>query len=206
MTTDQYDADEELVSETDPAGATTDYVYDPSGDQIETIDAKGNATFEHLRWRRTVGFNSAIRRGNVTTDVYDKDGDVIETTTPKGTTTSTFDLDDRLQSETDASGNETTFGYDQNGDVTMTDSGGIITTTGFDLADSTLWTRDANGIAQVGYDPNGNQTMTIEHALNNVTTDAYTNDGQLQSQTVGVGCRRDRQPATFTMAMARTSN
>jgi YD repeat-containing protein len=77
----------------------------------------------------------------------------------------------------------------------MTDNGGIITTSCFDLAGRTLWTRDANGIAQFSYDPNGNQTMQID-ALGHITTDSYTSTGQLAQQVTAVGTAAQSSTST----------
>ena len=135
-TTDVYNADGQLLTETDPLGYTTTYTYDLLGRpaQVEnlyghwvgpTYDADGNV----------IGDTDLVN-GYVTDYVYNAQGELVQTEQPNATpgtnygktivdgspvgpvTTYGYDADGNLASEKDPMGNVTAWTYDADGNQT----------------------------------------------------------------------------------------
>jgi RHS repeat-associated protein len=151
-TTYQYAADE-LVSQTDPAGAVTSYVYDAYGNKVKQVDPAGNETDY----------------------AYDADGHLLSTTLTGYTgdpanpspavnlvqESRAYDPAGRLASVTDSMGNVTSYTY--------TDDGLLATVTRSDPATGQSFTEESDG-----YDAAGNLIQKVTN--NGFTTTTYAVD------------------------------
>ena len=143
------------TSMTDPDGAVTNYSYDEDGlpavttDPPVTAQAYGSpvVTARPVTMTGYDTFGEATEtedaNGNVTTSGYDADGRPVAQTLPPYTppggspitavSTTVYDGNGLVTSETDALGNITRYGYDQLGDqVTATAPDNSVTTTAYD--------------------------------------------------------------------------
>jgi RHS repeat-associated protein len=123
-----YDANNKMLTETDPAGNTSSYTYDSNGNVL-TVTKPGNRT---------------------TTLTYNNCNQVATATDPAGhVTTYTFDSKCNLVSKADPLGNTTTYQYNTLGEVTsMTDA----------VGNQWSWTYDPTGLLTTHTDPFGSVT------------------------------------------------
>jgi len=166
-----YDANNNVLTETDALGNTTSYTYDAANNQTSMIDPQSH----------------------VTQYVYDADENLIQTIYPDGTTsTSTYDANDNKLGDIDQVGHVTTYVYDAlNRLTTTTHPDGSTTTTTYDAAGNnvaalntrgqgTTNTNDADGRAIATTDANSNTTQYTFDANSNLLQ-SITPDGQVTS-------------------------
>ena len=168
-----YDTIGNLIRVTSPSGAQTDFGYDPifsnvisttnpAGDTIQYLyDGSGNLTQEIHPLGRTATYT------------YDADGNLLTQSDALGnTTTYTYDPAGNLITVTDPENNTTTFTYDTIGRVTeKVDPRGGSTSYQYDAADRLLQVTDPlSGTISYAYDPRGNlisltdaNGQTIQH-------------------------------------------
>ena len=128
VTIDSFDADGDLLSETDPLGNVTSYSYDPFGDEVR--QSLPNPT-------------TGAAGGPTTASTYDLDGDLLTQTDALGNVTAySYDpfgnevsqsLPDPANGAQDAKSPTTSFTYDAVGDVlSLTDPDGNTTAWSYD--------------------------------------------------------------------------
>ena len=237
-----YDALNRLASQTDGEGYVTQYVYDAVGNRVQTRQALDRAG---TQFEVTHSYYDAVNRqvasvtpqGYLSTYQYDAVGNLVKLTqydqtvaipssgaAPQPvsgdagrTTTSVYDADNRLISQTNALGVVTIYQYDARGNrVSMTQAAATAsartTTYLYDAADrnvsitnplgiTTFMVLDADGNVLTRYEAYGtsqqrvstyqydakNQIVSQTDPLGVVTTTAYDAAGNVVSQTVGAG-------------------
>jgi RHS repeat-associated protein len=127
-TTYTYDADDRLLTTTDPLGHTTTTTYDKVGNIITTTDP----------------------RGNTTTNTYDAANHLTKVTAANGTTTtSTYDAVGNLATRIDGNDNTTIYSYDAANHLISTKTAlGDTTTDAYDKDGNLIETIDAIGVAK----------------------------------------------------------
>jgi RHS repeat-associated protein len=189
-----------LISQTDPTGATTRYVYnsclvaaeiDPLGNRtsysygrfnnrVSMMDALGNiATWNYDVMGYPVSAMDAM--GNVTTTVYNSAHQKIADIDALGYATSyQYDVNARLTTVQDARGNSTGTVYNARGDViAQIDALGYRTTFAYDGDQRVVSVMNALGqISTAVYDAAGQNIANID-PLGHVTTMSYDLDGNL---------------------------
>ena len=177
-TTFAYDADNQLVQQTDALGVVTTYQYDAKGNQIAMTEAAGTAdarttTYQYDAADRYVGTTNGL--GITTSLVLDADGNVLTRYDAYGTaqqrvTTFTYDANDQIVSETDPLGVVTRTAYDAAGNVTSKTiaagtSAARTSTYGYDGDDREVVATDELGSETTfAYDAAGDQTQITEAA------------------------------------------
>jgi RHS repeat-associated protein len=163
-----YDADGNLLTETDPAGVVTEYTYTAEGDVETVIDLGGDRTETNVY--NAQGLITEVRQADGTSVrfEYNAAGDLTRSILPSGAATAyAYDARGNLMSSTDPIGRVTTYAYDvSNRLVSVTDPAGGVTSFTWDAGDRLASTTDAEG---------------------GVTTYAYDGDGQLVSATDPMG-------------------
>lgn len=178
----RYDANNQVIAETDALGNVTQYQYDAAGNRVTLIDPLGRRTRfvydadNHLikttypdgtteAWTYDAAGNQisfADRAGRITNNQYDKLGRLTVTIYPDNTPGNLAD-NPRTSIEYDAAGNVTA----------KVDELGHRTTYGYDAAGNQVSIRDALGNqTQMTYDAAGNQT-TVTDALGRLTRFFY---------------------------------
>ena len=188
-----------------PTGATAT-TYDGDGNAATTTDAKGNVTtYAYNALSEKVSEAVDKPSGAVTSYTYDAHGNVLTVVNPDGnpticttpcnpaeyTTTYTYDADNRLLTTTDPDGYTTTNTYDGNGNIlTVTDAAGNVTTNTYNDQNQLCWTYTGSAAQQsiCGSPPSGatittydgdGHVLTVTDGNGNVTTNAYSDTGQL---------------------------
>jgi RHS repeat-associated protein len=178
------DPDDPWLSQvTSPDGVSTQYSYDPAGEQTAVTDGASNTTnyaYNSLGEQTKVTYPD----GTATASGYDGAGNVTSTTslsasgTTLSATTAAYNGEGNQVSATDAAGNSTTFTYDPTGLITqetqpVSATSGITTSFGYDAAgNQTLYT-DGNGSQwQDTYNSWGLQESRIEPYTSAYTTAA----------------------------------
>lgn len=159
VTTYTYDADRNLLSETDALDNTTSYTYDGNGNRTSVTDPMNRTT----------------------TYTYNGFGQVTSVTDPEGRITSyVYDPAGNLTSVTDATGAITQYGHDGFGNVTaIIRPGGMSTTLSYDAYGNVLSSTDPVGVTtSFTYDLVGNR-LTRTDANDATTTYAYDNVNRL---------------------------
>jgi RHS repeat-associated protein len=114
-----YNALDQRISATNPAGHTTLYTYDALGRLIKTIDSLNNSTTQ--AWDahgRLLTVTDA--KGNTHSFDYDKAGRVLQETRPTGDITRLlYDTAGQLVQRTDAGGNTRRHQYDKAGNLSQ---------------------------------------------------------------------------------------
>lgn len=148
-----YDANGNVLSETNAEGETTTYVYDElerqieihyddgsqvtyaydsAGNRLSMVDSTGTTTYSYDDLYRPTAITSPNGNLSYTYDAVNQ----LTVTTVSGTTTYEFDDANRLVSVTDQDSNITTYLYDNAGRlVTTTLPNGVETTNTYDIAD-----------------------------------------------------------------------
>jgi RHS repeat-associated protein len=200
-TLSEYNAKEELIATTEPAGGETTYTYDAEGNRTSETDPLGNTTKWTYNGQHEV-ISETTPSGETTTITRNAQGNPIEISRPAPggqtqTTKHTYDAAGDIMSTTDPLGHEWTYTYDVNGDRTSeTDPEGNKRTSTYD--------EDSNPISTVS--PLGNKpgataskfTTTISRdaqerviatsdPLKHTTKTTYNSDGQVASATEANG-------------------
>jgi RHS repeat-associated protein len=174
LTAFTYNAQGQMLTETDPLGRVTRYAYDSLGRLITLTEAAGTPDQGVLHY------------------TYDAAGNVIVTTDEDGNTTQyQYDAMNRLvkttQPDPDGTGPltppVTTYTYDADGNqVAITDAAGNTTRYTFDALNRLVQTTDAaGGVTTYQYDMAGNQTAVAD-PLGHTTRSVYDARGRLTEQ------------------------
>jgi len=169
-----YDAVDRRVTSVDPTGYTTTTVYDPAGNVIQTTDPRGNTTTTiYDADNRAIETDDLL--GSVGKTAYDPDGNVIHSIDGLGNTTTTvYDGLNRVIETIDPLGHDTTTSYDAADNVlSRTDRDGNTLTFAYDAINRQVSTTDAlSDTTSTAYDPAGNVT-SVTDANGNITTYSY---------------------------------
>jgi RHS repeat-associated protein len=199
MTTYGYDEYDKLVSKQDALNHTTQYQYDLMNRQKQSTtplgkvakweyDANNNLTKRTDESNRdtTYEYDSLDRLKKITypdssivTNTYDDRGNLTQAVSPAGTSTYTYDVFDRLLSETDPNNNTTSYTYDNVGNLLTTtypDSKAVTNT--YDNTNRLLTTTDWNS-QQTTYQYNDNGTLSSKQLPNGITA-SYSYDSSNQ--------------------------
>jgi RHS repeat-associated protein len=184
VTTRTYDADDNLLTETNPAGKTRSFTYDALGRRLSESDALGHTVrYTYNGFGQMLTYTDAD--GRVATNTYDAHGNVTATRDALGNaTTFTNNARGEQTSVTDPLGHVTSFEYDGAGNVTKaTDPLGHVTTYAYDANNRRLTesaTRTVGGAVETlttayQYDkgdrllkvtrPDGTATETVHDAV-----------------------------------------
>ncbi len=186
-----YDAQNRLISITDPMGGTTSYEYDAEGNQFRITTADGTVTentfdAEGLLLTNTVGVGGA-HGGIRTTNVYDERGNVLSTTVQYAdgsntalTSTYAYDALDRVTRVTDPEGFYTSFEYDVFGNQVRMEVGQF----GGDPADPRA-ARAAPQVTTFEYDAADHLVLTVD-GEGNALSSVWDLHGNRIAQTSGV--------------------
>ncbi len=180
-----YDANGNVLSETDPDGNVTSYTYNANGNVLTTttpigvttntydaaanllttVDADGRKivnTYDGNQLTGATWYNADGSVNNVFSYTYDADGELLTATDDAGAVTMTYD-GGRLMTRTDPFGMTLTYGYDQAGNVTSE-------------ADS------LGGLTTMTYDGNQMSSLTYQDATTHLASYfAYDGDGNVLS-------------------------
>jgi len=183
-TTYGYDALNRQIRVTDATGAVTSYTYDAVGNRLSVTDGNGHVT-TYAYDARNQKIASTDANGVKTTYAYDSVGNQVRityaaNTAAAATTTFTYNLDNKLTSETDALGHTTTHQYDADSNlVSTTDALGHTTAYTYDADNRVASITDPLGnVTQYRYDANGNRTQVID-ARGFVSTSYYNADNEV---------------------------
>lgn len=186
----QYDARQNLISQTDPGGDLTRYEYDAYGNLARRIVyTDKNDLTTPARQQITVygydayGNNTSITdaEGNTSTFQYDAFGNLLRMVDARGgVSTRTYDAANRLLTSQDAEGNVTAYAWDAVGNmIAVTDANGHTVTRVYDAANRLLSVLDPsatlaaqNRSTTMRYDVLGNQVQSTD-AEGRVTTYRY---------------------------------
>ncbi|HEV8719169.1 MAG TPA: tandem-95 repeat protein [Candidatus Binatia bacterium] len=193
MTTMTYDSKGNLLTTTDPMGATTTFTYEPTFNQAKTIrDPKGNTTTINYDIKgNPIEIVDALN--NRTQMTYDTRGLLTVITsaigTPAQNTTSfAYDARGNLFTTTNPKGDVTTLVYDNTGNVSnSTDAENRVTQFTYDPRNRLITVLDADlNTTQYAYDPKGNLAQ-VRDTKNQLTTFAYDGLDRLASATNPLG-------------------
>lgn len=173
-TTMTYNAFGKTTAITDAEGNLTTFGYDANQNLITTTNPLGRQT---ITTYNADNERSGVTRpdGSVATTGYDSAGNVITTTDALGrSTVDSYDALNRRVSSTDPLGHTTLTGYDPAGNViSVTDPLSHTTIYGYDAANErTSVTHADGGVARIGYDLDG-QVITTTDPLGHLTQYAY---------------------------------
>lgn len=204
VTSFTYDESGNKLTQTDAEGRTTSWTYDALGrvltrtlplGQVETstYDAVGNmATHTDFNGElKTYTYDSNNRVTLITyakdssteSFTYDNNGNRLTATNAEGTWTYTYDVMNRLASETQPNGDKLEYGYDNNGNkiqLKVTYANGAagneesrIENSTYDVLNRLKTVTDADGnVTTYDYDAVGNR-VSVTHSNANVTSYVY---------------------------------
>jgi RHS repeat-associated protein len=164
VTVAYYNAAEELIAETLPGGQTSQFTYDPAGNETTMVDAAGRTTTDsHDADNRVTAVSYSDGTTPDVSYTYDADGNRLSMTDGTGTTTYTYDADGRLTSTTDGVGATVSYSYDGAGNVaSLTYPTGRVATHTYDNAGLMVSTADGSGsTTSFAYDADGNLVSTV---------------------------------------------
>lgn len=221
-----------LLSQYDPFGNRTEYVYDGKSNLTRRSDPLGNGT--------SAAYDAAGRRTSLTDAAgttsykYDASGNLASSKDPKGKSTSfAYDVGHRLTSTKDPLGNTTTFVYTPSGQMKSAtsplgktsqyqyDAAGNAIATITPLGAKTTSTFNASGMPLTVTDPRGNATgaspaaftttytydagnrlLSVKDPAGKTSTNVYDKTGNLKSSTDAAG---RVETYTYDAANRRTS-
>ncbi len=162
-TTNEYDADSRVISQTNPAGQTLKFVYEPFHTTV-TNEATGTVTdqwFTSNNQPYSITYGYGTEQARTETFAYDSAGRLLSQTDPASRkTTYGYNAAGDRTSMKDPAGNETKWTYNATHDViAQTTPGGLTTTL----------TRDEQGNVESLSRPapsESNQTFSFAHAEN----------------------------------------
>lgn len=198
VTTNHYDAQGRVDSQTDPLGRTTAFDYTSIPGSTKVTDPKGNVsvdTYQYgLRTAATKGYGTSIAA--TSTFAYDPNTlGLIKVTDPVGhTTTMTYDQNGNRTSITDALGHLSSATYNALNDQTSaTDPNGVTTTATYDSAGNLLSkSTPINGSSATTTFTYGDSThpgdlTKITDPNSHPTTKTYDRYGNVASSTDAIG-------------------
>jgi len=165
VTSSQYDANGNKISDTDARGYTTQYKYDALNRLTETDYPDGTTAAKTYDFRNNV-VTETDRGGHVTLHQYDLAGRQIAVTTAYGTANATatsyaYDNAGRLTSETDALGHTTNYTSDAAGNMIAVSGVAGNFTFAYDNAQNPIAMTDGNNnTTQFQYDARNRLTVT----------------------------------------------
>ncbi len=164
----EYNAYNDLVRETDAAGASTAYSYDERGNQTSVILPDG-ATYNTL-FKDDLPVQASDPVGGTSIWRYNEKGQLVQRIDPDSNLTRFVYQDSRLQSVIDPAGNTLQLDFDK--------AGNLVT---FRLADGSAshWRYDAMGTCVASTDPKGNTQQLVHDRLGN-TVQVYEADGNIR--------------------------
>jgi len=161
-TTYAYDANQNLVSQTDPSGNTTIYTYDANGNRTSIKDPAGDvSTKVYNQFSEITSATDAVQPPNTTNFFYDVNFNPNKATDSIGQLyAATYDAQGNAVTRTDANGNTTQLTYDSKGNlVKVVDPLNEVNSFTYDNMDRVLSRTD----------PRQNQTVYAYDALGNLT-------------------------------------
>ena len=209
VTNYQYDAQLNLIKQTDALGHDTTYTYDTLGNRLTMTDVLGTETYTYNALGEVLTAKDRMYDATgvgLTTNTYDPKGNLLTTKNALNfTTTFTYTALGQLQTIKDARNNTTTLAYDTAGRLsTVTDADAKVTTYGYDararitsvknaLNETTVYGYDLNNrlnkitypdtkFVSYGYDLAGRRT-TMTDPRGKVTTYGYDRAYRLISVT-----------------------
>ena len=203
-----YDANGNVLSETDASGYTTTYQYDTLNQLIQETDAQGRITRYSYNERgeqtgitypdggtRTIEYDRngnetrTCERGICTSTAYDALNRAVKTTDAASNVHQTdYDAIGNVTKETDARGFETLYEYDAGGRQTkQTDALGNETLSEYDAAGNLTKQIDGNGHATEYVHNERNQRTRTTLATGSVTEQGYDAAGRRTSDTDAEG-------------------
>ncbi len=171
VTTSEYDAADQLLSQTDPTGRVTSYAYDQRGRRTLVVEGHGGAD------ERASGA------------AYRPDGEVRATVDTRGTTTAYgYDAADRVVEEVWTGGGGPSsvgraFAYDAAGRLTTAASAGGMYTLTYDPAGRVETVAGPVTTLTFGYDEDGRRTSIVDGSGAAQST-AYDAVGRVYSRTL----------------------
>lgn len=190
-TTDQYDARNRRIQDTNAAGDITITTYDGDSNVTSVTEPNGNVTTNSYDALNRV-VRTADSIGLVETAAYDADGNRISHGDGDGhLTTYSYDSLNRMVTATDPLGKTTTVQYDAVGnELSATDRNGNTTSNTYDALNRRSTMTDALGnITKWQYDPAGNLTSMTDANLH-VTTYSYDAVNRPSCETFADGTKR----------------
>jgi RHS repeat-associated protein len=186
-TTSTYDADGDILTETDPLGNVTRYTYDSYGNVLTTTDPTGLTVTNTYDTRGNLKEIKGQASGTMNFG-YDAFGNLKEMQDGAGKTTFDYDSSGNLISQTDASGKVNTYTYDANGNrktetTTQTLANGtqrtLVTLMEYDNAGHVIKVTDPEGgVSETRYDKVGNRIWE-KNARGYITEYRYDDRGEL---------------------------
>ncbi len=173
-TTSSYDAAGRLLTETDPLGHTTSYVYDKVGNRTSVSDANSHTTSWAYDGRNRLSSVTAPG-GAVTSYAYDGNGNLLTRTDANNHVTSyEYDAANRQTAMTLPLNRVWTHGYDANGNLkTTVDANGNATPAAGDGQTSYVYDR-ANRLTTIDY---SDSTPDVSFAYDAVGNRTQMSDG-----------------------------
>jgi RHS repeat-associated protein len=179
-----YDANSNMLTQTDPAGNVTTNTYDGSRNLLSTTDPLGHVTKYTYNSCNKI-LTTTDPAGNVTTNTYDAACDLLTVTDALNhVTTYAYNTAGQQTDLIDAVGNHWIWAYDPNGYLTsLTDPFGNATTYTFGATGDLVTRIDRNG-RRIDFQYDGDHHPTQEKwntTPPRLTTYAYNAAGQLTS-------------------------
>ncbi|TQV87089.1 Ig-like domain-containing protein [Aliikangiella coralliicola] len=179
-----YDALGRVLTRTLPLGQVESFTYDSVGNMLTHTDFNGElSTYVYDTNNRVTSITYA-KDDSVESFTYDLSGNRLTATSSLGTWTYTYDVMNRLSSETKPNGDKLEYGYDLNGNKTQLKvtyaNGDIETETlSYDELNRLASLTDSEGnITTYGYDSVGNRT-SVSYQNGSSQTYAYDNLNRL---------------------------
>lgn len=171
---------------TDPAGNSSTFTYNGTGNQLTSSDAAAAKTSVNYNSDGTASNATAPNNGTNRTVYGYTDHQVTSVTPVTGTSlgvkNTTYDQYGRLATSTDGRGNTTTYSYDLNDRLTSVGyTGGMVITYGFDTAGRTNSRADNSGTTTYNYDQLGRLASIQNAAFGGVQNYGYDKSSRLTS-------------------------
>jgi RHS repeat-associated protein len=178
-----YDALGRVLTRTLPLGQVETFTYDDSGNMDTKTDFNGELTTYRYEVNNRVTSITYAKDSSTEGFTYDATGNRLTSTNSQGTWVYTYDVLNRLSSETKPSGDKLTYGYDANGNKTQltvtyanttgANEGNRIEHSTYDVLNRLSTVTDAEGNKTTyTYDAVGNRE-TVSHSNGNVTHYTY---------------------------------
>ena len=179
-----YNAEDELISVTDPLSNITSYSYDGVGNRISITDPNHNImTVSYDSKNELTTVTDAL--GHNTVYGYDASGNQITVTDALGhTATTLYDALNRATTLISATGGTTTIAYDAAGrETSLTDPVGNKTQWAYDADDRVTTVTEPNGHTVTYVYDNDGEVTDMTYADGRRTTYSYNADGDQTGET-----------------------